>query len=241
MYSKIALIFGGGTGVRASTHGIPKQFIKVDGVPIIVRTILKFENSDFVDAIVLVCVDGYLKHLQQLVDEFHLQKVVSIVKGGVTGQGSIYNGLQEISKLDISDDAVVFIHDAVRPLITSELISGCFQSVLKHGSGIAAVDCYETVASCNDNTVERIFPRSELVHLRAPQAFYFKDIFRYHNLALQDSINNFTDSASMAKYYGHRLFLVPSDSKNIKITYPEDIFILKSLLEAEEHFEIIGI
>lgn len=240
-YKNIALIFGGGTGVRASTHGIPKQFVKVQGVPIIIRTISKFEKNKQIDAIVLVCVDGYQQTLSALVKDYKIHKVVAIVTGGRTGQESIYNGLKAVKELSLHKEAVVLMHDAVRPMIPSSLIDECIESVKCFNSGIAAVVCHETVASYKGEDVLNIFPRSQLVMLRAPQAFYVNDIWRYHELALADGKGDFTDSATLASWYGHNIHLVHCDSKNIKITYPEDIFVLKALLEAEEHSEIMGL
>lgn len=240
LYKNVALIFGGGVGVRASTNGIPKQFVKVGGVPIIVRTIKKFQANNQVDAIVCVCVDGWLDHLQRLVNEYHLTKVVAIVAGGRNGQESIFNGLETISNLRLSDDAVVLIHDAVRPMIAQSLLDECVQSTKLLGSGIASVVCHETVASSYQSVVDEIFPRDELVLLKAPQCFFFKDIWQYHQVAKNTGLNSFTDSASMAKYFGHKLTLVNCDSQNIKVTYPEDVYILKILLEIEENKEIFG-
>lgn len=240
-YKNIALIFGGGTGVRASTHGVPKQFVKVQGVPIIIRTICKFEKNEQIDAIVLVCVDGYQQKLISLLKEFNIRKVTAVVTGGRTGQESIYHGLKAIKELSLDKDAVVLMHDAVRPMISGSLIDDCIQSVRSFGSGIASVVCHETVASFQNEDVLNIFPRSQLVMLRAPQAFFVEDIWRCHQYALQEGKVNFTDSASMAASYGHKLHLVHCDTKNIKITYPEDIFMLKALLEAEEHSEIMGL
>lgn len=239
-YSHFALIFGGGTGVRASTHGVPKQFVKVKNVPIIVRTIRKFEENEKIDAIVLVCLESYIPHMKKLIEDYNLRKVCAIVKGGKTGQESIYNGLCAIEKLDKDPDAVVLVHDAVRPLISNTLIEECLNTTKKYGNAISAVVCHETIAVRDGDAVKNILPRSDLVLLRAPQGFYFNDLFAYHNHAKKDGMLNFVDSASLAQYYGSKLHMVPSTSKNIKITYPEDIFILKALLDVEEHLEIMG-
>lgn len=241
MYNNVALIFGGGIGVRASTHGIPKQFLKVNQIPIIIRTIRKFDENPNIDAIVLVCVDGYQNHLQTLINDYKIKKVVTIVTGGSSGQESIYNGLHYIHSMPLADDSVVLIHDAVRPMITSALIDECIDSTKILGNGISALVCHETVASCENGLVNEIYPRDKLSLLRAPQAFFFKDIWRCHEQAIRDNRSDFTDSANMASYYGHKLHLVTCDSKNIKITYPEDVFILKALLAAEENSQILGL
>lgn len=236
-----ALIFAGGVGVRVNNNGVPKQFLKVKGVPIIIRTIRKFDACATVDSIVLVCVEGYQDYLQTLLDDYGIKKVVRIVKGGVSGQESIYNGLRAISSCPKDSDAVVLIHDAVRPIISSELITECVQSTRLRGSGVAAVLSHESIASRDEDSISQIYPRDEIVFLKAPQAFFFNDIWKYHNMALNDGVSGVTDSATLAKKYGHNIFLVRCNTSNIKVTYPEDVYVLKALLDFDENVKILGI
>lgn len=241
MISNYAVIFGGGVGVRASSNGIPKQFLKVKGVPIIIRTLRKFEACESISKIVLVCVRGYESHIRGLIQHYGIRKVVTVVTGGATGQESIYNGLKAIQQLEWEDDSIVVIHDAVRPMISTSLITECIKSAEVFGNGIASVVCHETVAKASAGLVDELLKRDELVCLKAPQAFLYKDIWKCHEDAKAREINTYTDSASMAKSYGHELHLVSSNTSNIKITYPEDVYILKALLEAEESMSIIGL
>ena len=117
----IAVIFAGGVGRRMNSRGIPKQFLKVNGVPIIIHTLQVFEHSKEIDKIVIACIDEYIKYLQSLISLYHIKKVASVVKGGSTGQQSIYNGLYAASLIAKEEKSVVLLHDGVRPLIDDDL------------------------------------------------------------------------------------------------------------------------
>ena len=133
------------------------------------------------------------------------------------------------------------IHDAVRPMITTELIDECIKSTKAWGNGIASVVCHESIAKVSDGRVDEILKRDDLVKLRAPQAFLFDEIWKFHTDARERGIDSYTDSASMARAYGLNLHLVSSNTSNIKVTYPEDVYVLSALLEAEENANILGI
>ena len=117
-----ALIFAGGTGVRMHTTGIPKQFLKIYGKPIIAYTIEHFQNHHLIDKIIVVSVSTHLNLMEELVRYYRLTKVSNIVAGGKTGQESIWNGLKVIKEFT-DDDDIVLIHDGVRPVITEQLIT----------------------------------------------------------------------------------------------------------------------
>ena len=143
----VALIFAGGTGKRMRSGNTPKQFLELNGKPIIVHTIEHFDKHPQIDAIVVVCIEGWIDHLKSKLSEFGITKVASIVPGGTTGQGSIRNGLYEIRDKVAKDpsDTVVLIHDGVRPLINDKLISDNIESVRKNGNAITVVPAIETI------------------------------------------------------------------------------------------------
>lgn len=113
----IAVIFAGGVGKRMKTNGVPKQFLEVYGKPILIYTLEKFENNHNIDAIVIACLEEKIDYCQKLINKFEITKVRAIVKGGKTGQESIYNGLRAADQISESDNDIVLIHDGVRPLI----------------------------------------------------------------------------------------------------------------------------
>lgn len=230
----IAVIFAGGVGRRMHTKDLPKQFMEVYGKPIIVHTLGIFENHDEIDAIVIACVEEYIPHLISLVDEWHITKTRKIVPGGRTGQESIYNALKAAKDI-AGENAIVLIHDGVRPFVSREVISENIRCVKKHGTAITTSKVTETVLLVDD--VEHINEVPDRAHSRvakAPQSFWLKDILKAHEAAISDGINDCIDSCTMMKNYGYQLYLVDGNSDNIKVTTPEDIFAMRSVLEARE-------
>ncbi len=239
----IAVIFAGGVGARMNSKERPKQFLEVHGEPIIIHTLKVFENNPRIDAIVVVCVDGWIDHLNMLLDKYNIRKVKMIKKGGTSGQQSIYFGLcaaEEIAGED-KDKCIVLIHDGVRPLITSQTIDDNIDCVLKYGSCITCVKAQETVLMADeDGRILSVPPRKDCKLARAPQSFWLKDILEAHRQSLKSGLNDFIDSCSMMKFYGKELHLTEGPKDNIKITTPEDFYIMRAILDAREDSQING-
>ena len=125
----IAAIFAGGSGVRMHTKSRPKQFLELNGKPIIIYTLELFDNHPQVDTIVVACIDSWIPFLKKMIRKFEITKVVEIVPGGETGQDSIYNALQAAERAADGKDATVMIHDGVRPLITEQTITDNINTV----------------------------------------------------------------------------------------------------------------
>ena len=139
----IAVIFAGGSGVRMGA-GIPKQFLEINGKPIIVHTLELFENHNEIDKIYIVMLRDYIPYMNRLVKKFALGKVCGIVEGGETGQDSIYNGLKK-AQSENPDDSIVLIHDGVRPWVSYDTISRNIAGVKENGNAITCTSCYETI------------------------------------------------------------------------------------------------
>jgi len=232
-----ALIFAGGTGRRMNTADKPKQFLELYGKPIIIYTIEHFERHPEIDNILVVCLESYIEELWRLLDKFAIKKVSKIVPGGDGADKSIYNGLQALECVCKNDD-IVLIHDGVRPLINSRLISENIDSVKKYGNAISIEPASESVVhiSSKDNIVS-VPPRSEVFSVKAPQAFRFSDIWDLHKRAQRDSIRT-TDSAHLCSIYGVEMHFVKSSPCNIKITMPQDYYIFRALFEAMENRQL---
>ena len=128
----IAVIFAGGSGNRMHTKSRPKQFLEYNGKPIIIYTLELFDNHPMIDGIVVVCIESWIPFLEKMLKKFEINKVVRIVKGGTTGQESIYHGLVAANQIsDGNEDTIVLIHDGVRPLITEETITDNIISFVK--------------------------------------------------------------------------------------------------------------
>ena len=141
----IAIIFAGGSGNRMHTKSRPKQFLEYNGKPIIIYTLELFDNHPMIDGIVVVCIENWIPFLQKMLKKFEINKVVKIVPGGTTGQKSIYNGLVGAEEYShAASDAVVLIHDGVRPLITEETITDNINTVREKGNCITCIPATET-------------------------------------------------------------------------------------------------
>lgn len=236
----VAVIFAGGTGQRMNTKTLPKQFLELHGKPILIYTLEHFEKHHQIDGIVLVCVQDWQDYCLDLLQKYHIKKVKAIVPGGRSGQESIRNGLYKVAEL-FPQDSVVLIHDGVRPLIDEETISKDITSVQQHGSAITVSPAIETIALCNDTgRVGEIIERSRCQMAKAPQCFYLKDILQAHQKAQEENRNDFIDSASLMRHYGHSLFTVEGPTENIKITTPSDFYLFRALLDARENSQIFG-
>ncbi|WP_291637834.1 IspD/TarI family cytidylyltransferase [Clostridium sp.] len=236
----IALIFAGGVGSRMNTKAKPKQFLEMNKKPIIIHTLEHFENNPEIEGIVVVCIENWINYLKDLLYKFRIEKVVKIVPGGVTGQLSIYNGLAAINELvNTEDDNIVLIHDGVRPLIGSQLISENIACVKKHGSAITTAIVKETFILVDDNgMVETVANRDQSRVAKAPQSFYLKDILEAHEKAQKENITDFIDSCTMMRYYGKALYTLNGPVENIKITTPDDFYTMRVLLETQENAQI---
>ena len=240
----ISVIFAGGVGTRMNTKSRPKQFLDLNGKPIIVYTIELFENHPDVDGIIVVCLESWIPFLRKMLKKFEITKVVRIVSGGVSGQDSIYNGLcaaEDYVKEQGESNAIVMIHDGVRPLITEDTITDNIEKVKECGSCITVVPATETfVVTHEDGSLE--LPSRSLCKLaRAPQSFYLNDIICAHRRSRKDGLTGFIDSCSLMSFYGYKLGLIEGPMENIKITTPTDYFVFRAMVEVHENQQIFGI
>lgn len=236
-----AIIFAGGTGQRMKNTAKPKQFLELYGKPIIIYTLEIFEKHPDIDLIVVPCVRGWEDYLQNLVDKFQITKVKKIVTGGSTSQESKLIALHALKEYCKEDD-IVLMHDAVRPLITAKLISENIACVKEHGNAITADPFTETgVVSTDGKTVESTIERNKLYIGKAPQSFYFKDVLWAHEQGqtMPESIS--IDTCTLMTTLGKKLYFVPCESTNIKITTPDDYYIFKALYDLRESQEIMGL
>jgi len=237
-----ALIFAGGTGTRMNSKTRPKQFLELHGKAIIIHTIEHFEKHKDIDSIAVVCVEGWIDYLKDLLKKNFITKVKWVVQGGNTGQESIYNGLKAIyDDCNNPEDTVVLIHDGVRPLINEQLITDNIDCVLKNGNAVTVVPQTETVVAVNDdNEIVSVNNRAVSRIARAPQSFILEDIMNAHKQAIKDGEHNMIDSSSLMIHYGHTLNVVEGPMENIKITTPSDFYIFRAINEAKENSQIFG-
>lgn len=242
----IAVIFAGGSGLRMHTKSRPKQFLDLNGKPIIIYTLELFDNHPGIDAIVVACIESWIPFLEKQLRKFEINKVVKIVPGGESGQASIYNGLcaaeAYIKRKNVaSEDTTVLIHDGVRPLITEETITDNINKVAEVGSCITCIPATETLVVRQQDGSLEIPSRADSLIARAPQSFLLSDILTAHRRAIDEKKNDFIDSCTMMSHYGYRLGTIIGPMENIKITTPTDFFVLRAMVKVHEDQQIFGL
>ena len=237
----IGVIFAGGVGSRMHSKETPKQFLKVHGKPIIIHTLEHFEKNEEIDAVVIACVEEWIPHLENLLYKYRLEKVKKVVAGGKSGQLSIYNGLCAAKEVAQGHKAIALIHDGVRPLINTKLLSENIKCVKEHGSAITAGIVKETIVVIDgQGQVEQVPSRENSRVAKAPQSFWLEDILSVHEKALKDGVTNSIDSCTLMKSYGRELYMVDGPYENIKITTPDDFYTMRAILDAKENAQIYG-
>lgn len=228
------MIIAGGIGARMN-QDIPKQFINVFDKPVIVYTMEAFQKHPDIDAIVVVCLDGWHDVLKAYAKQFGIAKLESVVNGGENGQDSIRNGLFDIASRHKDEDDIVLIHDAIRPMVSSEVISDNINVCRKYGNAITVVPCTAAMLKTFDSisTTEQV-PRDNLKITQTPQAFFLNDILATHKEALEKGITNSVASCTLYIELGKKLYMSTGSEKNLKLTTAEDIEIFKALLSAKK-------
>ena len=237
----IGIIFAGGTGQRMKNTAKPKQFLELYGKPIIIYTLEIFEQHPDIDYLVIPCVVGWESYLQDLLLKFNIKKVKKIISGGKDTQESKLNALNYLKDCCAEND-IVILHDAVRPLITEKSISDNIDCVKKNGSAITVVPFTETAIVSDDKaTISKSIVRNTLYIAKAPQGFYFKDVYEAHQKGAHMSSEITIDTCSLMTELGKTLHFVIGESTNIKITTPEDFFVFRALVDMRESADIWGI
>lgn len=236
----VAVIFAGGQGSRLYSFGRPKQFLEFRGKPIVVYTIEVFQQIQEVDGIIVVCLEGWIPYLQRQIEKFHLTKVVEIVPGGKTGQDSIFRGLECVCR-HYSKDAMVLIHDGVRPLAMEDTIMECIGVAKEKGNCVVCAPATETIIVKHGDVKLEIPERANSLNARAPQCFVLRDVLAAHQQAREEGITDFVDTCTMMHHYGHKIHTILGTLDNIKITTPADYFMFRAILEAREVGDVFGL
>ena len=230
--ANIALLIAGGSGNRMH-QDIPKQFLTVNECPVIVYTLEAFERHPEIDAIAVVCIEGWELVLWAYAKQFNITKLKYVVPGGENGQASIRNGVYELEKYFGKDD-IVLIHDAIRPMVSAEIISDCIRVVTRYGNAITVIPCAEAMMQTKDGVVSvGSYPRDNLKRTQTPQGFRIGKICDLHRRALKAGITNSVASCTLMIEMGEQVYFSAGSEKNIKLTTIDDIDIFKAVLMAK--------
>lgn len=224
----VALILAGGSGSRTE-QSVPKQFISIYEKPIIIYTLEAFQKHPEVDAIIVSCISGWHDVLKGYAAAAGITKLRWVVDGGDNGQSSARNALLTLENTCKADD-IVIIHDAVRPMISQEIISDCIAKAKAFGSGLSAVRCQETIMRTDDGeTGDTGIDRNDIMRVQTPQAYHYGKALWAHKEALERGITNAVYTNTLMMDLGEELHFSLGSNKNIKITTLEDIDMFKAL------------
>lgn len=219
-----ALIVAGGKGTRIKSK-IPKQFLLLNGKPVLFHTIeIFYRYSPDIKVIVVLPEDDF-PTWESLCREFHFDKPVVLQKGGETRFQSVKNGLEKIE-----GDGLVAIHDGVRPLVSEDIIGASFRLAAVHQTAVAAVRLKESIRMTDQDSTKAV-DRSQFRLIQTPQTFDVNLIKQAYRMKEDISL---TDDASVAEKAGHTISLFEGSYDNIKITTPEDLIIAEALLKAKK-------
>ncbi|NBH84651.1 2-C-methyl-D-erythritol 4-phosphate cytidylyltransferase [bacterium C-53] len=229
----IALLLAGGSGTRTE-QDIPKQFFNVYEKPIIIYTLEAFQRHPDIDGIIVSCLEGWHEILRAYAKEADINKLKWIVGGGENGQASARNALRELQDVCHESDIVV-IHDAIRPMVSAEIISDCIVKCRQYGSGLAAMRCQETIIETQDGIKgDKGISRSNIMRVQTPQAYRYRYVMDAHERALQQGITDAVYTNTLMIDLGETLYFSKGSEKNLKITTMEDVEIFKALYRMEK-------
>ncbi len=221
------VIVAGGQGTRMGT-AVPKQFLELDGKPVLYHTIKAFRDALPGAEIILVLPSHQVSYAQMVLQAFEERIDVTIVAGGETRFHSVKNGL------DVIDDAgIVLVHDGVRAMITKELILRCYEQAVEKGSAIPAIPVADSMRMLEEDGSTPV-DRTMLRIIQTPQTFRTEILLPAFE---QEYNDGFTDEATVVELYGRDIFLVEGERSNIKITTPEDLVIAETLLKKRREAE----
>lgn len=229
----IGLIIAGGSGQRMH-QDIPKQFLNVNDKPVIIYTLEAFQRHPNIDGIVVVCIDGWHEILRAYAKQFGITKLENIISGGKNGQDSIRNGVYDIASRHNEDD-IILVHDAIRPMVSEEIISDCIRVARDKGNAISVVPCTAAMLRTEDGIESTgVVPRDNLKTTQTPQAASVGKLVWAHKEALRRGITASVATCTMFIELGETLYFSLGSEKNVKLTTPDDVEIFKALLIAKK-------
>ena len=218
---KYAIIVAGGSGTRMNAP-IPKQFMKLDGKPVLIHTISKFEEANLNIELILVLSFDQILYWEQLCAEYQFQPKLKIAESGETRFHSVKKGLALIE-----EEGIVAVHDAARPLVSTKTIATAYKAAEMYGNAVPAVPLNDSIRQI-DSTLSIAVDRTKYCIIQTPQCFATSIIKKAYE---QDYKYTFTDDATVVEAIGEKIHLIDGNPDNIKITTPKDFIIAEALLK----------
>lgn len=221
-----AVITLGGIGSRFKSR-IPKQFVEVDDKPISIYTLEKFQNNENIDKIVVACLKGYEKKIEEYKEKYNLTKLEYIVQGGRTQPESISNCIDTLKDKDVAENDVIIVHAGNRPLVEKRIISEGIDICKEKGNAISYIECPEVIVTKDSN---QIIERTNIMRLQTPQIFLYKDIKEAYEYAKKIDFKNISTTADLMLRMNKKLNYFRGSEYNFKITFNDDLEIFKNLI-----------
>lgn len=237
MHKNIAIIIAGGSGNRMG-QDIPKQFINVYDKPVLIYTLEGFQRHPMIDAIEVVCIEGWEKVLQAYANQFNISKLQWITKGGDSAQESIRNGVYNLED-KVNDDDIIIIHDGIRPMIDDSVLTDVINKAEEYGNAVTSMPYNEqifVVDKDDENTTTQFIPRETLRRVSTPQAYRY-DLLntKYHEAYAKNiGIHGSHYANTMMVELGIKLYFAKGSDKNIKLTTKDDLELFKGYMTKEE-------
>ena len=227
------MILAGGIGSRMQSPELPKQYLKIDDEPIIIKTVKNFIDFGSFRAGVICCPVDWIEYTKALLLEYNVSvDTVFVVPGGKNRNSSVQNGCCFLTKnFNVGNEDVILTHDAVRPFIDSRIIKDNISAVNEYGAANTVMPVYDSIirTSTGDFLSEHL-PRKELFRVQTPQSFRLKELDNVINSLSDDELDEYTDVASIFADRGFRVKLVEGKDSNIKITTPFDMAVAESII-----------
>ena len=219
-----AIILSGGIGSRMKMEGFPKQYLEVEGKPILMYTLEVFQSCESVDHIVIVAAEQWHENINQWMQQYGITKFLDFALPGDSRQESILNGLEVCMANSVDSADRVIIHDAVRPCVTDDLIVRCFQALDDHDGCMPVIPVNDTVYQSNDGkSISCLLERSTLFAGQAPESFYLHRYTDINRKATKEELANTRGTSVIAYTNGMDVCLISGDDNNFKITTPIDL------------------
>lgn len=231
----IALLTAGGIGNRMGQN-MPKQFMTIDNKPVIVYTMEAFQKSSKIDAIAVVCLDGWDVVLQAYANHYGISKLKWIFRGGRSNQESIGNGIKGLKEQGCSDNDIVLVHDGVRPLVSDQIIEDNIDVAERFGYAVTGLQCKEVIMKLEDDCVKGIeLKRENLIRTQTPHTYRLGTLLNAHEKAKELNIDTAASCELLAALGCSEQHWVKGSEKNgLKLTNVEDIELFKALINTQE-------
>lgn len=223
----ILLLMMGGSGTRLGSN-IPKQYLKINNIPIFAYILNKYQKLKEIDKIVIISNSDYIDLVKAWVNILKIDKVSAICQGGKNRSESVLNGLEAAKKID--ENSIILIHDATHPYVDDEGVKKVIDAINKYGAATLVQGNYDTVYEIENDTIKKVLERKNVVSGASPEGFKFKQIYDIYINATEKELVKMTSAGAIAISNGLEMKTIETDLLNLKITFRRDIELFRKLI-----------